>query len=612
MMTDAGRIPLGARAWIGDGVTGALVTADGTVDWYCPGRFDGPGALYRILDPTGGAVRVGPVREGTGVTRRLPPGGQVYRPGTMVVDTDTRTQRGRVLVTDFMPWGGAAVGAPGRIVRIATALAGPVDVEVEVVPGWRWAPAVKVSSWSEGLVADGLAVRCGFPLLPDPLGRDLPRWRGVQRLDVGESIVVTIDDVHNTSHRALSVDAALRLAEDTAVAWRSWAANLVYGGGYGPAVERAALVTRALTATATGGPVVAGTASLPRVPGGERNDDARLARWRDAAAATRAFAALGLNEDAEAAERWLREAVERHTPTQGPVAAWPATLAPDGGPAAETDELPLAGWRRSQPVVEGADPELLDLDAYGDVLTAVSVSQLGPGGTGRDGPLAGADGPLRLAADWLTDNWRRPDGGVWAARGPASRLVASAVQSCLALEATVRRAQAVNPLDLAVVAWRDESKAILHFLETEGLAPDGGLRRDLSADHADAALLRVAWRGPWPRRHPIVQRTVDRTIERLASGLLVHRVSGDVDDGQAGTDSPDLLASLWAARALAALDRWEEAHERLEALIGLGGELGLLAEAAAPVSSELYGNLPATGVHLAVIETALALDAGPR
>jgi GH15 family glucan-1,4-alpha-glucosidase len=211
----------------------------------------------------------------------------------------------------------------------------------------------------------------------------------------------------------------------------------------------------------------------------------------------------------------------------------------------------------------------------------------------------------------LTDNWAQADSGVWATpKGP--RLVASAVQAELALEATVRRAQSANPLDLAVVAWRDETKVIRRYLETDGLAPDGGLRRDSHTDHADAALLRVAWRGPWPSHHPIVERTVDRTIERLASGLLIHRLPGDLDDGRAGGDSPDLLASLWAAHALAALERWEEAHERVETVLGLGGELGLLADAADPISGELYGNLPATGVHLAVIETALALDRGPR
>jgi GH15 family glucan-1,4-alpha-glucosidase len=606
-MTDPGRVPLGSRAWIGDGTTGALVTADGTIDWYCPAGFAAPGALTRLLDPAGGAVRVGPLRTGTGVSRRLPPGRQSYRPGTMVVDTETSSGGGRVVVTDLMPWFGAALRAPRRVVRIATVLVGPVDVEVEVIPGWDWSAARRVSSWSQGLVADGMAVRCGFPLTADPLGRDAPRWRGVRRLDAGEALVVTIDDATDDTHRPLSVDAARRLSDDTAVAWRSWLARSAYGGDYRDIVERSALAVRSLSSTSTGAQVAAGTTSLPRLVGGERQDDARLVRWRDATGSARVLARLGLNEDAEAAERWLREAVE------GRDQPWPAVLDTDGGPVDEITELPLGGWRRSQPVVVGATGGLVDLDAYGDVLTAVSASRRGPNGEGGDGPLVGALPLLHGAADWVADHWQQPEGGLWSSKGPPVRLVASAVQAWVALDGTARRAQTANPLDLAAVVWRQEARRVLRWLESDGLAADGGLRRDPSpGDHPDAALLRVAWRGPWPPEHPIVTRTVDRILERLANGLLLHRLPAEVDDGRSGTDSPDLLASIWAARALAALGRWEEAHDRFEAVAGLGGELGLLADAADPISGELLGNLPAAGVHLAVIDTAAALEAGPR
>jgi GH15 family glucan-1,4-alpha-glucosidase len=123
-----------------------------------------------------------------------------------------------------------------------------------------------------------------------------------------------------------------------------------------------------------------------------------------------------------------------------------------------------------------------------------------------------------------------------------------------------------------------------------------------------------AWRrrGPWPPFHPVVVRTVERTIERLESGRLLYRLPATVDDGRAGPDNPDLLASLWGVRALARLERWEEAHERMEAVLALAGPVGLLSEAADPTSGELLGNLPSTAVHLAVIDAATALAAGPR
>ncbi len=130
----------------------------------------------------------------------------------------------------------------------------------------------------------------------------------------------------------------------------------------------------------------------------------------------------------------------------------------------------------------------------------------------------------------------------------------------------------------------------------------------------------MAWDGPWPSHHPVVVATVDRVLEQLSSGPLVYRLPADVDDGYAGLDSPDLLASVWAVRAEAALERWEEAHARMEGLVALaqgtvgaasGSGTGIVGEAADAVSGDLLGNLPATGVHLALVDAAYDLASGP-
>ena len=109
----------------------------------------------------------------------------------------------------------------------------------------------------------------------------------------------------------------------------------------------------------------------------------------------------------------------------------------------------------------------------------------------------------------------------------------------------------------------------------------------------------------------MVQETVDRVLDRLGSGPLVHRYADGLDSKE-GPDNPDLAASFDAVLALARTGRWDEAHGRMEGLLALLEPLGIPAQTADPLSGEIVGNLPATSTALALAEAALALAEGPR
>lgn len=47
-------LPIEDYAVIGDCHTAALVSSTGSIDWYCPGRFDNPVVFCRIVDAQGG------------------------------------------------------------------------------------------------------------------------------------------------------------------------------------------------------------------------------------------------------------------------------------------------------------------------------------------------------------------------------------------------------------------------------------------------------------------------------------------------------------------------------------------------------------------------------
>jgi GH15 family glucan-1,4-alpha-glucosidase len=276
-------------------------------------------------------------------------------------------------------------------------------------------------------------------------------------------------------------------------------------------------------------------------------------------------------------------------------------------PVPEEEETRFAGWRRSQPVVTGWT-DRLDAGLFGAVVACVGASTRG---TADTGPLSAARPALGAEADWASDHWGQPDAGIWQATGHQRRYCASLLDAWAGFDGLARIARSTNPLDLEAVGWHQDARAVLGRLESDFVAPDGGLRAFPDSDEADAALLRVAWQGPWPLAHPVVPSTVNRVLERLGSGPFLYRYSDRFGDGRAGPDNPDLTATLWAVKALARLGRWEEAHERIEAVIAAGGPLGLLGECADSTSGELLGNYPTAATHLALVDAALALEAGP-
>jgi GH15 family glucan-1,4-alpha-glucosidase len=583
-------LPLRARGAIGDTGTLALVAADGTIDWWCPGRFDAPAALFRLLDPEGGAVRVGPA----GVPHV---GEQAYDEGTNVLRTRLPAPEGELELVDLMPWDGRAPS--GRIVRIATALRGRVDVDVDVQPGARFGPAREVTTWSDGIAFDGIVVRTGCPMD----GRT-----GRIRLEAGERVVVTIDQATDGRRpEPVTVDRAFDLLDRTTTAWRSHLAPLTYRGTYQRDVERSLLALKLLTHGPTGTIVAAGTTSLPEHVGGERNWDYRYAWLRDAALAVDASYDAGLTDEAEHFNEWLLSVLGRSDfPLRPMYTVDGEPLDPDA-----EEELDLAGWRGSRPVrVGNGAAEHLQLDFYADLVSTIHVEQLD-----RDESRVGDLWPeLVRMADWLTTAWAEPDRGIWEVRRAPQQLVSSKLACWYALDRMVELARARNPLDLHAVAWREAARDVRAWIGANAMRADGSLQAVAGEDGSDDGYLaQLAWRNPWPGDDRTVDVTLDRTLARLGDGpFLVQRYPRDTDDGYPPGEGAFLACSFWAVEALARRGRWEEAHERMEALCGFSRPLGLLPEQADAATGEFLGNLPQALSHLTLVQAALALEEGPR
>lgn len=577
---------------VSDTVSAALVAEDGTADWWCPWRFDAAPLFTRLLEPGGGCLRVGPASPG-----RPPVGSQRYRDGTLVLATRLPGPESLVEVEDVLTWEGPS--RAGRFVRRLRVLRGPVRVAVEVVPA---GDPRDVAAWSEGMAFAGVQVRCGLPfslssVVPPAPARPVRRLvvSAEATLDTGASLVVTVDPLADGAP-PLSPDAAARLIDRTATAWHRVWETIELTGPHADAAARSLLVVAALAGE--GAPVAAPTTSLPRVVGGERHLDGRTVAVVPVASWTAVAAACGLHEQADSGASWLARALDHPPPL-------PSVLGVDGdAPPTEAHLTGLSGWRRSQPVVAGTNaPDRLTAEA-----SAAAVAAAASLGDRPDcGALLAAWPRVVDHGDWLAEGWSGADATVWDLRRATGTWVSPRLPARHALASAAQAARRRNPLDLGAVGWWSAARDIERWLTVDALDRTGSLRAVIpDGDGSDAALARAAWLGPWPAADPVVRGTLDRIIERNGEGVWIHPRPPELDDGLPGTEPASVVATLWVARALALAGRWDEADERIEAVVALGGILHLLPEAVDPVAGTGLGNRPWSPAHIALVEAVLA------
>ena len=120
---------------IGDLQTTALVSTDGTMDWFCCPRFDSPSVFASLLDADkGGHFRIAPDRDDY-VTKQL------YFPDTAILITRFMTPDGVGEMLDFMPVNIGKATARHRIVRMLRVARGTMRFKLDLQPRFDYGRA---------------------------------------------------------------------------------------------------------------------------------------------------------------------------------------------------------------------------------------------------------------------------------------------------------------------------------------------------------------------------------------------------------------------------------------------------------------------------------------
>jgi GH15 family glucan-1,4-alpha-glucosidase len=584
-------LPIQDYALIGDLHSAALVGTDGSIDWLCLPRFDSEACFGALLgEDRHGRWQIAPAAGNRRVQRR-------YRPGTLVLETEFSVDSGRVRVTDCMP----PRDTDPVLVRMVEGISGQVDLRMTLGASFEYGSA-EPRVQRRG---DAYRISAGAQTLWLFGPAHVRRTRGVAaaRLSVGEGDKVPFALVWRDA-RAGQPDPPLvpAVIDQTARWWQDWVAGLTYAGEWHEAVIRSLITIKALTYAPTGGIVAAPTTSLPQQPSGSANWDYRYCWLRDAAAAIGVLLHCGARDEAARLLDWMISAV----------AGAPSRVQDLYGVTGQR-WLPeielgwLSGYDGAQPVrIGNAAAGKPPLDAFGEVLTARLAARMAG--------LAGSRDPWDAdeVLDLLESAWREPDAGIWEVGGPLRQFVHSKVMVWAAADAAVKMIERFGDPGPAG-RWRR--------LRSDIKADVLGRGYDTSASTfvqayeragPDASLLRLAQRGFLPPGDERMRGTaafVARELDRGGVLLRHERGRGDAVAGLPPGDIGYLPATFWLAQALAAMGRGAEARQVFVRLLELRNDVGLLSEAYDPLRGCLAGNYPLTASHVALAETAAALDA---
>ncbi len=610
-----GYLPISAYAVIGDCHTVALISREGSIDWYCPTRFDAAAVFCRLLDAEkGGYMGLAPV-EFHSTTRR-------YSGDTNILETTFYTGHGRVRLTDLMPvyrrvprQQGYDVGTSRRVLRLVESLGGDVEMEVSFKATFDYARGeTQLTVQEGGAVAEAsgkfLTLTCpGIDLEPGEKGGVKGRFR----LAAGERwwVVLTEADDPDRAREALRPGDYEEQLRRTRRYWEKWAGEFTYRGPYRPQVLRSALALKLLIYEPTGAIVAAPTTSLPEDVGGVRNWDYRYSWLRDASLALYALMSVGYQEEATDFIHWLHQA-HSGDPNSPPQMMYTV----DGKRDIPEQKLDhLDGYRHSRPVrIGNGATEQLQLDILGEILRAAYLHYKSGGGrrsAQRGHPMGGGKPPtgvwrlLRGLVEQAAKRWQEPDNGIWEMRVGRKEFLYSRLMCWAALDRGIRLAHEYD-LPAPMEEWHRTRSEIRHAILNLGYHERlGSFTQTLEGSELDAAVLTLPAVGFLPATDPRMQSTVERIRTDLSQNGLVYRYR--TNDGLPGKEGTFAVCSFWMVDSLALGGRLQEAHDLFENVLGYSNDVGLLSEEIDAGSGELLGNFPQGFTHLALIRAALDL-----
>ncbi|MDE3067326.1 MAG: glycoside hydrolase family 15 protein [Verrucomicrobiota bacterium] len=590
--------PIENYGLIGDLTTAALVSRDGSIDFLCFPSFDSPTIFAALLDSErGGHFKIAPA---SGEFKNR----QRYFPDTNILLTRFLGYEGVAEISDFMPM--RHLGHRHNLVRRVKVVRGQIRFRMACAPKFDYGRAGHTTERKpQGLLF--LPDRKNLPALRLSSGIPLRVEDGAATaeftLRADETVSFVLEEANpGEAPPSANPDYVSEAFKETMNYWLAWVARSKYRGRWREMVNRSALTLKLLTSQPHGSIVAAPTFGLPESIGGARNWDYRYTWIRDASFTLYALMRLGYTEEAKAFMGWIEDRCRELKPER----PLQVMYGLDGRREAPEKILPhLEGYQKSRPVrIGNGAVSQLQLDIYGELMDSVSIYD-------KHGEPISYDLWMYLVQiiEWVCNNWRKADDGIWEVRGGARPFLYSRVLCWLAVDRGMQLAQR-RSFPAPLVRWRRIRDTIYRDVYEEFWNPKlqafVQYRGARTVDASSLLMPLVRFISP---TDPRWRSTLQCIRKMLVEDSLVYRYRPEAaaPDGLRGSEGTFSMCSFWYVECLARAGDLKQARYHFEKALGYANHLGLYAEQLGPCGEHL-GNFPQALSHIALISAAWTLD----
>ena len=589
-------LPIADYGIIGNLHTTALISKHGNIEYLPFTRFDSPTVFGSLLDKkNGGFFKIDVLNDNTNYK-------ELYLPDTAVLITRYLTEDGIAEVTDYMPL--PEHEKHFSLVRRLKGIKGEHKFRIEIKPAFNYGKSGTVieKTVNGHLLKSSDANGCNIRVLDD-IEFSIHDGSLIAEVTIKArdeiNIVLEAFSGDHIKGREESMDYYLTQSFDHTVSfWRNWVSRSTYNGRWQDIVNRSAITLKLLTSLLYGSTVAAATFGLPESPGGDRNWDYRFTWIRDAAFTMYSFLQLGYSAEAGKFIDWILQRCSEIENADDLRLMYRV----DGSTDLEEQELDnLEGYENSKPVRIGNQAfEQFQLDIYGELIDTIYIYNK------NAEPITYEFWQnIMKFIDFVCDNWKMKDHGIWEVRGEQQEFLISKVMSWVALDRGILIAEN-RSFPAPLEKWRKARNEIYNDVYNNYWNPEKqAFVQYRGSDVLDASALLIPLVRMLSPKEPRWISTLRVIENELVTDSLVYRyrIGQGASDGFGDEEGTFSMCSFWYIECLAKSGEIDRAVLCFEKMLGYANHLGLFSEQIS-IKGELLGNFPQAFTHLGLISAA--------